>query len=388
MVKKQIFYLSVMLSFMFITTLEMNAQIKQETQSPFIYEKGNTTIKLGGFIRTVAFSDFNGSIQNYDFINSTMYIPNNWEYEKRTSFDASSSRINIKVTQTVDKLGPVDLFFEMDFRGANDVLRLRHAYLSFLGFTFGQTWSFWYDGASTASTIDVQGVNSRTFHRTPLLGYSKKIGEDLSFGISLEFPKAKITTMPGYKAVNQNVPDIPFYVQYKGKMGHLKAAAIYRSINYGVTGDTRIKSEASFGVQLSGSLKTSKLITLYSNGIYGRGVARYINDLAAQSLDLVPNYENGKIQTIPMWSASVGARADFSKNLYFTANYSVAGIHDNYNYYSANEFLRGNYLSSTLFYNVAKNLIIAGEYIHGMRENMNLVKADANRIQMMFMYTF
>lgn len=367
---------------------QLTAQSKQVNKSPFVYESGNTTIKLGGFIRTVALYDFAGSIQNSYFINSTMSIPNNWEYASRTGFEAADSRLGLKITQKVDKIGPVDLYFEMDFRGANDVLRLRHAYVSFLGFTLGQTWSFWYDAASIASTIDIQGVNSRTFFRTPLLGYTKKIGEDLTFGIAMELPKAKITPSTGYKAVNQTCPDIPIYFQYKGKSGHIKAAAMFRSINYGVTGDSKIKSESAFGAQLSGSLKISKPLTLYSNAIYGRGIARYVNDLAALSLDMVPNQENGKIQTIPMWGMSLGAKADFSKSLYLTANYSVAGIHGDYNYYSANEYLKGNYFSTSFFWTIAGNLTMAGEYLHGMRENMNLVKADANRIQMMFMYTF
>lgn len=365
-----------------------SAQAKQESKSPFVYESGNTTIKLSGFIRTVALYDFAGSVQNLDFVSSTMSIPDNWEYNTRTSLDASASRLGLKIIQKVDKVGPVEINFEMDFRGANDVLRLRHAYVAFLGFTLGQTWSFWYDGAAMAPTIDIQGVNSRTFIRTPLLGYNAKLGQDLTFGIAMEFPKTKITTPTGYKSVNQNFPDVPVYLQYKGKNGHLKAAAIYRSISYGVTADALVKSQTAFGAQLSGSLKVAKPLTLYSNAIYGRGVARYINDLAALSLDLVPNNQNGKIQTIPMWAISLGTKVDISKTLYLTSNYSVAGIHGDYNYYSANEYLKGNYFSASMFWGIAKNLTMAGEYLHGMRENMNGLKADANRLQMMFMYSF
>ncbi|MDD2358699.1 MAG: hypothetical protein PHX13_12385, partial [Thiovulaceae bacterium] len=210
----------------------------------------------------------------------------------------------------------------------------------------------------------------------------------LTFGISMELPKAKITAPVGYKAVNQTFPDVPIFLQYKGKTGHIKAAAIYRSISYGVTADTKIKSMTGFGAQLSGSLKVANSLTFYSNATYGKGISRHINDLAALSLDLVPKDDNGKIQTIPEWGLSLGAKAELSKNVYFTTNYSVAGINGNYNYYSANEYLKGNYFSASLFWNLSKDLIMAGEYLHGMRENMNHIKADANRIQMMVMYSF
>lgn len=366
----------------------LSATVYSQTKSPFIYESGNTTIKLGGFIRTVALYDFKGSVQNNDFVNSTISIPSNWEYQKRTSYDASASRLGLKITQNIEKFGPLDIYFEMDFRGANDVLRLRQAYVAFSGFTLGQTWSFWYDAASMPAMIDIQGVNSRTFLRTPLLGYTAKIGKDLTFGVSLEIPKAKITTATGYKSVNQTTPDIPFFLQYKGKSGHIKAAGIFRTITYGVTSDEELKSASAFGAQLSGSLKVVKNFTLYSNGIYGKGVARYINDLGALNLDLVPNQDNGGMQVIPMWGVSLGLKADLSQKIYCTSTYSVAGINSDYNYYSANEYLKGDYFSATMFWNVAKNLSIAGEYLHGKRVNMNHASAEANRLQMMVMYTF
>lgn len=364
------------------------ADINGQSKSPFVYEQGNTTIKLGGFVRSVVLFDFNGSVQNYDFVNSTLPIPSNWEYSSRSSFDASASRLSLKVTQKFDKIGPLDIYFEMDFRGAGDVLRLRHAYISFLGFTLGQTWSFWYDAASMPTLIDIQGVNSRTFFRTPLIGYTSKIGEDLTFGISAEIPKAKGTYITGFKAVNQVMPDIPVFLQYKGKNGHIKAAAIYRSLRYGVTNSQKIKTVTGFGAQLSGSLKVAKALTLYSNGVYGNGIARYINDLAALNLDLVPEMYDD-IQTVPMWGASLGLRADVSDKVFFTSTYSVAGLNGaNHNYYSVNEYLKGNYFSGSIFWTPVKNMTLGAEYLHGTRENMNHVKADANRLQMMAMFTF
>jgi hypothetical protein len=377
-------------SFLFVLPLIIlpGTCAEAQSKSPFTYEFGNTSIKLGGFIRAVAYYDFDGSIQNSYFIVSGTPNPSNWEYSSKGSFEMSDSRLSLKITQKTEKLGDVELYFEGDFRGASDVFRLRHAYLSFLGFVAGQTWSFWYDPSSTPQTIDIQGVNSRTFYRIPLFGYTTNIGKNLSFGIALELPKSKITAPSGYKTVNQVVPDIPVYLQYKAKRGHIKAAAVYRSLSYGIPSDTKIKSRSGFGAQLSGSLKISKPWTLYSNAIYGRGIARYINDLAALSLDLVPDNSNASIQAIPMWGMSLGTKVDLSKSMFYTGSYSVAGMNGKYNYYSATEYLKGNYFSSSLFWKITPEFTAGCEYLHGTRENMNRIKADANRMQVILTYSF
>ncbi|MEZ7884091.1 MAG: DcaP family trimeric outer membrane transporter [Bacteroidales bacterium] len=388
--KKNASYTLMLVCLLFISQITF-AQTKQEQKSdksPFLFEKGNTSIKFGGFIRAVTFADFGGSVPNYDFISSTQSAPNVWDNESRLSFDASATRLNLKVIQKVDKLGDIEFFVETDFRGASDVLRLRQAYVSFAGFTFGQTWSFMSDLPANAPTIDIQGVNSRTFFRTPLIGYRHSFDNGLSLGIALEFPKVKMGTLSGIKAINQNYPDVPIYVQYKNKNGHIKLAGVVRNLEYGNVAGEKIKSEVGLGVQLSGMHKFGKSFSIYSQIIYGKGIARYINDLAALNLDLVADNVNGGVQAIPMYGASLGIKADLSKSLYFTSNYSVSGISVKDNYYSAKDYFRGSYYSASLFWGVVKNLTIAGEYIHGYRQNMDLSLGNANRAQLMVMYSF
>ncbi len=359
-----------------------------ENKSPFQIEKGNTSIKFGGFVRFVTFADFGGVVPNYDFVSSTMSGDSDWDKESRLSMDASGTRLNLKVIQKTDLLGDIEFYVESDFRGAVDVFRLRHAYISFKGFTFGQTWSFMTDFLANAPTIDVQGVNSRTFFRNPLIGFKTNISEKSSFGIALEFPKTKMTTGSTIRAVNQRYPDIPIYLMFKGTKAHLKLAGVLRAMDFGVNSTQKVETKFGAGVQVSGSLKLGDQFTLFSQGIYGKGVARYINDLAALNLDMVPDAANNTLQALPMYSVSLGARADFSKKLYASANFSVAALANKTDYYSANEFYNGRYLSASLFWTGVKNLIIAGEYIHGYRKNMNDTHSNANRFQVMFMYSW
>ena len=373
-----------------LVILPLSLLLSQTSEkSPLLFESGKTTAKIGGTIRAVAFQDFSGTIMNYEFINSTMSAPNNWDLMSRNSIDASASRFSIKITQKTEKLGNIDMYLESDFRGANEAFRIRHAYVSFKGFIFGQTWSFMTDTPANAPTIDIQNVNSRTFFRTPLIGYVGNLGKGWTMGVALELPKIKITTATGIKAVNQKVPDLPVYIQYKGTKGHIKLTGAVRSLQYGMTANQDIQTETGLGVQLSGTFKPVKGLTLYSQGIYGKGIARYINDLAAQSMDLLPVAVGG-LSTMPMYGISIGAKLELSKTVYASSTFSVAGLEENTGTYSTreNDFFKGNYFSASLFWNTYKNLTMAWEYIHGTRINTNDVKGNANRAQFMVLYSF
>ena len=76
----------------------------------------------------------------------------------------------------------------------------------------------------------------------------------------------------------------------------------------------RSKPASVGGVQLSGSVKPVSFMTLYVQGQYGEGIARYISDLAVLNVDLLPDSnEAGVMKTIPMCGISCGLRVDFSK---------------------------------------------------------------------------
>lgn len=362
--------------------------LSAQSKSPLLFESGNSSIKIGGFIRFVSLYDFNGAINNFEFIPSLMTTPNAWDNNSRTSIDGSASRLSLKFTQKTEKLGNIEFYFESDFRGASDVLRLRQAYVSLLGFTFGQTWSYWYDPSAFVNTIDIQGTNSRTFFRTPLVGYIHNFSDKISAGISLEMPKAKYTTPTGLKALNQATPDIPFFLQYKSKGGHIRIAGLYRSIKYGVISESTEVSKSGLGLQIGASKVILPGFTMTSNLLYGSGIARYINDLAALNLDIVQLNNNSGMQTLPMYSFSLGTKVELSSKLYLSANYSVAGLSSGEEYVAPNEYRRGTYFSSSLFWSAYKNLTLATEYLYGTRVNMGGAEGFASRTQFMVMYNF
>ena len=376
----------------------------QENKTPYVYDDGTTRIKLGGFVQGMVAKDFGGAINNHDFIVSSLSVPENWQQQSRLAFDASVSRVNLAVTHKTNSFWDIQFLVETDFRTDGNLLRLRHAYISVLGFTAGQTWSFMYDNDAMAPTIDVQGVNSRTFYRTPLIGYTHKFGAKFSAGISVEMPSARITTssvattdpVTGILTrtdviipAAQTIPDIPAFIQFKTPKCHFRLAGVLRTINYGHSPQEKIKTKQGLGGQLSGSFKPVSALTVFGHAIYGKGIARYINDLRTGSFDLMTERRNpDNIDALTMYSASIGVRADISPKIYLSSNFSIAEVNKDEKFVRDSDYRYGTYFSGTFFWRAYGNLLFAAEYLHGYRQNMNSDSGNANRIQTMLRYSF
>mgnify|MGYP000544390182 FL=1 len=77
--------------------------------------------------------------------------------------DASTSRIYLKGIANTRALGRVVVYVSTDFRGGAQgsyTPRLREAYVSFKGFTFGRDVTTFCDLDAGPTTIDFQGPNA------------------------------------------------------------------------------------------------------------------------------------------------------------------------------------------------------------------------------------
>ncbi len=361
----------------------------QTKSDPFKWELGdNTTLKLGGFVRFCTSLDVNGSVEGNDFNPATIPYETPFSDESRLSLDPSATRFSLDFVQKTDNLGDIKIFVEADFRAASSTaLRLRQAYINMCGVTAGFAWSFMSDLAANAPTVDIQGVSSRTFLRTPLVGYRYNFDENLSAGISLELPKFNFASSAlTLNTVNQNIPDVPIYAQYKGDWGHIKASAVMTTMQYATVGATERSTKSGFGGQLSGSFKATDAITIYGQGIVGKGIGRYINALSSLPINIYPD-DNLELATMPMYGASLGVNGNINKKLSLAASYSY---HD----FRTDDAILvngingcGDYLSATIFYKPAKRITLGAEFLNGTNTIASLDSGNASRVSLMIKYT-
>lgn len=353
---------------------------------------GTTSLKVGGFALVNMGSYLDGTTTTGDdFPPSSIPTSSLSAYdESRYILDVSTTRLYMDLTHTSQSLGDVKFYVEGDFRGTGYAFRLRQANIQLKNFTIGQTWSIFTDLAANAPTVDIQGVNSRTFFRSPQVSYHNTIKGNLSFAASIERPSVSITSTSGYlKDVIESVPDFLAYIQTKGSAGHLRIGGVWRTMKYSDYENEAVETNNGWGVQASGTLNASKGLTFYGQGIYGKGIGMYINDLASQSMDMVESYDNdGDVAALGMYGLSLGTKVRLTEKMDFCASYSQVNIDETEGFTSSSMYKQGRYIEGTVLYYPSKNITLGAEYLYGSREDFDGAKGTAQRVNIMIKYTF
>ncbi len=349
------------------------------------FTKGNTTAKIGGYVTLTVGSYLEGATTSgKDFPVSSISMSPAESAENRLIMDATSTRLNLTVTQKTEVLGDVKLFVETDFRGTDNALYLRCATIDMKGFTIGQTWSLMTDAKAVAPTIDISGTNSRTFFRTQMVAYRYTFPKKFTLAMSAEYPvvKSTLSTTP-----SPRIPDFVAYTEKSGSAGRIKLAGVWRTLQY-CDAQSDVNNTNGWGVELSGVLTPTKRLTLYAQGIYGQSISTYINDFTKLSYDIIEDGDSIYDST-PMWGGGVSAKYKLSEKFALCGNFSRAGVKIDEEYSSVDAtYKSGQYISSTLFYYPTKSIITGVEYLNGHKYTHNGDSSRAQRINMMVRYLF
>ncbi len=361
------------------------AEVKR-SEDPLTFAKGNTSVKIGGFVTLTMGSYIEGATTSgNDFPVNLINMNPSQTDEHRLVLDPTSTRLYIDASQKSETLGDVRLYVEGDFRGSGNTLFLRVATIEMKGFTIGQTWSLMTDAKSIAPTIDISGANSRTFFRTQMVAYRHKFNKGANLGVSLEYPTIKYTSSSTQPDIR--IPDAVAYLDKSGDLGYIKVAGVWRTIQYSY--EDGVETTNGWGIRLSGSLNMTDRLTLSSQGVYGKSICKFINDFTTQGYDIIEDSDGTIYDKTPMYGIMGSAKYKFSDKLSLGANYSKAyvDIDDSYSAV-ADTYKSGQYISTTLFYYPVKNLILGMEYLNGHRKNFDGAFERSQRVNTMVRYLF
>ena len=371
----------------------------QQTEKPqFIFTTKNNrfSLALGGFVQMRAGVDLGGISDNLDFVPYDIPIPATYNSHKQMFMDASTSRLFFKAITNSDMLGRVVVYMDADFRGGapgSYTPRIRSAYVSLLGFTLGRDVTTFCDLSAAPTTIDFQGPNAYNFNFATLIRYERCFADrHLAFGVAAEMPVVNGTYGEQYAAIPQRVPDIPLYFQYAwgaDRSSHIRASAVLRDMYlHDLTRDSNT-SLLGWGVQFSGTIRCCSVLRLFMNGVYGKGITPYIQDLTGSGLDFTPDPRDAAhIQTMPMWGWQAAAQFNLTPRLFLSGGYSTVRVQRSHGFYAEDQYKRGNYAFGNIFYTLAPHCKIAGEYLYGSRRDMSDASGHAHRINLMIQYSF
>ena len=211
-------------------------------------------------------------------------------------------------------------------------------------------------------------------------------------GVALEMPSVSGTYNQKYLEMRQRVPDIPIYLQWawgENRDSHLRASAVFRQLYVRNAVVDENKSLFGWGVQLSGTIGVFPWMRLFMNGVYGRGITPYLQDLTGSGLDFVPSNTNGEsIETLPMWGWQAAAQFNITPRMWVSGGYSMVSLERETEYVTADMYKTGTYIFGNIFYALTPRCRIAAEYLYGSRKNMDAVKNHANRVNLELQYNF
>lgn len=356
-------------------------------------KNNKTLLGIGGYVNFRTAYDFMGIVQNTDFVTYDIPVPGNYATRQKLRMDASTTRLFFKAIYNSDRLGRITTYIETDFRGYDHKnLRLRQAYISFKGWLFGRDVSTFCDLTASPNLIDFEGPSSYNFSFNQMIRYTHSFNPSWTIGAALELPDLSATYSDDMKPIPQRLPDLPVYLQWnfgKDKSSHLRASAVFRDLWYHDAANDRTTTNFGWGVQLSGNITIGDKVSLFMQGVYGKGITPYIQDISGAGLDLVPNPANTtRLQTLPMYGFFGAAQYNFTRKLFVSGGYSQVRVYNQNDYPMPEQYKYAQYIFGNIFYTISPNFQVAMEYLRGIRTNMNHDKNHANRIQAMIQFNF
>jgi hypothetical protein len=363
-------------------------------------QANETDIDFGGFVKLdMMVSDYtdgqapsSGSIARQQYIPSLTPVGGEGD-DMVTDFHARQSRFFLTTDTELDNGETLTGHIQMDFmltpdgdqRISNSYSpRLRHAFLKYGKWTFGQTWSNFQDLNILAESVDFIGITDGIiFNRQAQIRYTSG-----GFSASIENPETTVTPAGGGRIVSSDgfMPDVTF--KYTGKSDNLtwQASALLRQLTYDVTqtGD----DETTFGYGLSfGAKYTFGMDDIRASITTGSGLGRYLglntwNDAYIDG--------NGELEAIDSTGISFAYRHFWTEKVRSNIVYS-RGWADNDEELLALAGDMTEYtqrLAFNVMYSPASNLTFGAEISQANRETEANVDGDLNRLQLMAMYKF
>ena len=353
-----------------------------------------TTYKFGGYAKFDAmFTDYsNGTTPDGNSLMRQFYYapqipvgPSNND-DITADFQARETRINFRADTKTAGGDSITAFIEMDFfihGDGNEVVsnsyspRLRHAFLKYNKWTFGQTWSTFQDVGALPEALDFVGpAESTTFIRQAMVRYTSG-----NLELAVENPQTFVT---GGTRDLSTMPDLIARYTFKMGDGYVKLAGLYRSLKIQDTGGGQA-DEAAYGVSASAKFPFGSGADLRAMVTYGDGVGRYVG------LGFVPDgYVDtaGNIATADAVAGFVALRMPFGNGWRSNIMYGTTQIDYDDDRLAASLNDTGSSFHINVIKAVMPKLDVGAEFIYGERELVNGTDGDFTRVQFSAKYAF
>lgn len=325
--------------------------------------KGRLSMRIGGFMKAITYFDSAEVGSGDNFLPATITGNN----DEKTTFSAAFSRLNLEV-RCPSEWGIVKSFAEVDFQGSGgDSPRLRHAYgelaEKFLG---GKYWSSFMDLSAIPDSVTEATVSGAIFARQIQFRWTENINEQTRLTFAVEEPDNDDFTTTDPSDEGQEIwPDFVITAkrQFDRRM-HLQLGGILRRLEVEGTGNMDDK-DFGWGFQLSSRINTVGRDSLIVNGVYGKGLGRYLLGTLNSAAVTTPG---GNLKVLENYGGYISYRHFWNDRWWSNVTYGYAGV-DNSSFQPDNSVHATQYGAVNLMWTPVNNFGVGLEYLYGLRED-------------------
>ena len=367
------------------------APVKAESPLSSFKSKSGADINFYGYVRGDANYIIEGADDDFNKVASS-----DGKTKDKLRATAKTTRLGLDFNTNVagdNKLGGK---VEVDFAGTNEALRIRHAYLTYNNWLFGQTTSNFLSNHAPEMIDFGTNVGGGTT-RIPQVRYGFNLAPATKLFIAAEEGNSsanqlKVTTTDGVTKretvssdvkyslpvltakLTQGFADGKANASVRGLVEHYKSESsgddktgwgLAAGVNYQVIDPLKLSADVSY---VQGN----------SNYLYGSNTAFYVDPV------------NGNIEQNEAFGVQVGGTYKFNEKLRSTLAYGALFADDSTDYATSNPTANEEVYQAWInfIYSPVKPLDLGVEYINGKRDTFAGNSYKDNRVGLMAKYSF
>ncbi|MEG6544316.1 DcaP family trimeric outer membrane transporter [Acinetobacter bereziniae] len=359
-----------------VRLVESKVESAPASASSGLKSKSGADINIYGFVRGDANYIIEGADDDFNKVSETK-----GEAKDKLRATAKTTRIGLDFNTPVgdEKVGGK---VEVDFagNGVNENLRIRHAYLTYNNWLFGQTTSNFLSSHAPEMIDFATNLGGGTT-RIPQVRYAYNLAPTTKLLVAAE--EGNSAGVKDTTAIKYSLPVLTGKVtqSYAGGNGNASARVLVENYK-----DNNIrKDKTGWGIGVGTDFKVADPLKLFADASYVVGNSNYLyGSNSAYSV------VNGDIEQNEFTAVQVGGTYKILPNLRSTLAYGALFADNGTDFakanQSANEKVQQAWLN--VIYSPAKPIDLGIEYINGKRETFAGQSYKDNRVGLMAKYNF